>query len=463
MIEKVEIKLNKLKRKIDPRITKVAVFMILGALIIFSLEMANNFKRQKNSLQDEYNRSMYLAVSYINNVEVDLAKLLVTSTPKMNAITLADIWKQSNLAKESLEQIPVSQNALDNVSKYLTQVSDFSYSLMKQNIADVKISDEEYENIREIYTKSQELGRKMQEIYEDLNDGRVKWDELEKNANKELPNIELGTSLSSISEVGKAFQNYEGLIYDGAFSDHILSIKPRNTEDEDCTKEDARDYIEKTFSSYESKIKEIKDKEDSSGKIDLYNFDVIFNDEEKLSLSITKKGCKLYLMLGDKKVKKDNISIDDAKQKGLKFLENLGISNIKDTYYQKSENIAIINYAALQDDVVLYPDLIKVKIALDDGRVLGVESQGYIYNHYIREDVKPSISVEKAKQTINTKIEILSSDLVIIPTEYNSEILAYEFKGRLDGRDFLIYINAKNGMEERVLLIIDSKNGILTM
>ena len=38
---------------------------------------------QKNLVQDEYNKSMYLAVSYINNVEVDLAKLLVTSTPKM--------------------------------------------------------------------------------------------------------------------------------------------------------------------------------------------------------------------------------------------------------------------------------------------------------------------------------------------------------------------------------------------
>ena len=48
MIEKLEVKINKIKRKIDPRIAKVGIFMLFGALIIFSLEMTNNFKREKN-------------------------------------------------------------------------------------------------------------------------------------------------------------------------------------------------------------------------------------------------------------------------------------------------------------------------------------------------------------------------------------------------------------------------------
>ena len=240
MIEKLEIKINKLKRKIDPRIAKVVVFMIFGALIIFSLEMTNNFKRAKNSTQDEYNKSMYSAVSYINNVEVDLAKLLVTSTPKMTSVTLADIWKQANLAKESLEAIPVSQNALSNASKYLTQVSDFSYSLMKQNISEEKITDEEYDSIKNIYGKAQELSKSMQDIYDDLNDGVIKWDELEKRGNEELSNMQIGESMSSIAKVSKAFQNYEGLIYDGAFSDHILTQTPKSLEDYDTSEDQAK-------------------------------------------------------------------------------------------------------------------------------------------------------------------------------------------------------------------------------
>lgn len=459
MIEKIEIKLNKLKKKVNKKVLNVAIFMTFGALIIFSLEMTNNFKRQKNLVQDEYNKSMYLAVSYINNVEVDLAKLLVTSTPKMSAVTLADIWKQANLAKECLEQIPVGQNSMANASKYLTQVSDFSYTLMKQNISDIKLTEEEYEKLKHIYEDSSKLSSKMSDIYDDLNAGRIKWDELEKIGNEKLPDNDIS---NSISEVGKTFQNYEGLIYDGAFSDHLLSSEPKFLSQKEISEDDAKKYIEEVILNDE-KIEKIEFKGESNGKIELYNFDVTLDSKQKRTISITKNDCKLYLMIGDKKVKEQNISVDEAKKRGMEFLNKLGIDNMIETYYQKTENMIAINYAATQDGVILYPDLIKVKISLDDGKVYGVEAAGYIFNHTTRNNLRPSISQEKAKSILNSSLEIISSDMALIPTESNSEILTYEFKGKIDNREFLIYINADNAREEKVLLVIDNKNGVLTM
>lgn len=459
MIEKIEIKLNKLKKKVNKKVLNVAIFMTFGALIIFSLEMTNNFKRQKNLVQDEYNKSMYLAVSYINNVEVDLAKLLVTSTPKMSAVTLADIWKQANIAKECLEQIPVGQNSMANASKYLTQVSDFSYTLMKQNISDIKLTEEEYEKLKHIYEDSSKLSSKMSDIYDDLNAGRIKWDELEKIGNEKLPDNDIS---NSISEVGKTFQNYEGLIYDGAFSDHLLSSEPKFLSQKEISEDDAKKYIEEVILNDE-KIDKIEFKGESNGKIELYNFDVTLDSKQKRTISITKNDCKLYLMIGDKNVKEQNISVDEAKKRGMEFLNKLGIDNMIETYYQKTENMIVINYAATQDGVILYPDLIKVKISLDDGKVYGVEAAGYIFNHTTRNNLKPSISQEKAKSILNSSLEIISSDMALIPTESNSEILTYEFKGKIDNREFLIYINADNASEEKVLLVIDNKNGVLTM
>lgn len=459
MIEKIEIKLNKLKKKVNKKVLNVAIFMTFGALIIFSLEMTNNLKRQKNLVQDEYNKSMYLAVSYINNVEVDLAKLLVTSTPKMSAVTLADIWKQANLAKECLEQIPVGQNSMANASKYLTQVSDFSYTLMKQNISDIKLTEEEYEKLKHIYEDSSILSSKMSDIYDDLNAGRIKWDELEKIGNEKLPDNDIS---NSISEVGKTFQNYEGLIYDGAFSDHLLSSEPKFLSQKEISEDDAKKYIEEVILNDE-KIEKIEFKGESNGKIELYNFDVTLDSKQKRTISITKNDCKLYLMIGDKKVKEQNISVDEAKKRGMEFLNKLGIDNMIETYYQKTENMIVINYAATQDGVILYPDLIKVKISLDDGKVYGVEAAGYIFNHTTRNNLRPSISQEKAKSILNSSLEIISSDMALIPTESNSEILTYEFKGKIDNREFLIYINADNAREEKVLLVIDNKNGVLTM
>ena len=59
-------------------------------------------------------------------------------------------------------------------------------------------------------------------------------------------------------------------------------------------------------------------------------------------------------------------------------------------------------------------------------------------------------------------LDIKSQGLAVIPTEWQTEILCYEFKGKIDDTDFLVYINAETGREENILVIIDTPNGILT-
>ena len=116
-----------------------------------------------------------------------------------------------------------------------------------------------------------------------------------------------------------------------------------------------------------------------------------------------------------------------------------------------------------KDNVIIYPDLIKVKVALDNGEILGIETSGYLNNHEERKIDSVKISIDEAKKNLNNELEIKSEGLAIIPTEWQSEILCYEFKGKIDEREFLIYINATNGREEDILLIKDTPNGTLTM
>lgn len=58
-----------------------------------------------------------------------------------------------------------------------------------------------------------------------------------------------------------------------------------------------------------------------------------------------------------------------------------------------------INYAAVQNNVIIYPDLIKVKVALDNGEILGIETTGYLNNNEKRNLSNSNIiSKEKAKR-----------------------------------------------------------------
>ena len=111
----------------------------------------------------------------------------------------------------------------------------------------------------------------------------------------------------------------------------------------------------------------------------------------------------------------------------------------------------------------MYPDLIKVKIALDNGEVLGIEATNYLNSHNENRNLKtPKITKEQALELVNPKLEIISTDMAIIPTEWNTEIQCWEIKGKTSENDFIVYINVETGEEEDILMIIDTPNGTLT-
>ena len=136
---------------------------------------------------------------------------------------------------------------------------------------------------------------------------------------------------------------------------------------------------------------------------------------------------------------------------------------MKETYYLKQQGILTINYAYEQNGVTMYPDLIKVKVALDNGEILGVETTGYLNSHEERTLPKVKITKEEAAKTINKNLEINATSLAIIPTEFKTELLCWEFKGKVDDTEFLVYINAETGREEDILVIQNTPEGTLTM
>ena len=83
-------------------------------------------------------------------------------------------------------------------------------------------------------------------------------------------------------------------------------------------------------------------------------------------------------------------------------------------------------------------------------------------SHYERTIEENVISEDEAKQKINSQIQIESSNLAIIPTEWQTEVLCWEFKGKVEENEFLIYINAETGKEEDTLVIVNTPNGTLT-
>jgi len=438
--------------------------IIVGLLIVVAILGFILYKKQREYRQaseNSYNAAFFELVDYVQNVETYLAKSLISSTPEHGAETLTNLWREANLAQAYLSRLPIESQELENTEKFLNQVSDYSYSLSRKNIYNESLSDEDFNNLKELHTYSQELENTLNQLSDDLNTGRFSWGELTKKGTVAFAQQVDNISKESFSNLEENFHEYSGLIYDGAFSEHLTNAEPKGLTgdniDEDQAKEIAENFIG---------VENIKETSNlgyfENATISNYGFSIKKNNDETVNISISKKGGHVISMNANRDVNTESITQEQADEKGKQYLESKGFSNMKETYYLKQDGIVTINYAYNQDNVVMYPDLIKVKVALDNGEILGLESTGYLNNHQKRDISNVKITKEEAKKNLNKNLEITSEGMAVIPTEWKTEILCYEFKGKVDEREFLVYINAENGKEEDILVITNTPNGTLT-
>ncbi|TYQ14823.1 UNVERIFIED_CONTAM: germination protein YpeB [Acetivibrio alkalicellulosi] len=458
-------KLLDFKRRLSDRKMYSITILVIAAVAMWGMYQYKHAANLRQELDNQYNRAFYEMVGYVNNVQVLLMKSLITSTPNGTATTMQEAWRQANMAQTNLGQLPISQHVLANTSKFLTQVGDLAYSINHDNMSGQNLKEDQYELIEKLHGFAVSLDQSLNDLQNQITAGRIKWGELADKGTPVFQRTSQELPGKQFENLDKTFQDYPSLIYNGPFSDHLTEIEPKALTGENISQEEGKKSVIKFFG--EDKVEAVNETgRNDETKIKTYSYEVTFKNtpqEQKASVDITQKGGHVFWMLYSRPTGKETIDIEKAKELGIKYLDERGYEGMVDTYYIKEDGTAIINYAYKQDDVIIYPDLIKVKIALDNGEVVGFESKGYLHAHRARDIPEPKITLEEAREMITSRMEILSSGLAIIPTDYKTELFTYEFKGKLNDRDFLVYINAETGNEERILMIIDTPNGILTM
>ena len=437
------------------------VMIVMAIAIILGINLYENNNEYKLALENSYNYSFYEMLNYVDSMETYLAKSIISKSANHSAETLTYVWRDANLAENSLSQIPVSTEGLSNASKFLNQVSDYSYSLSRKNIKNNELTDEELENLNKLHEYSVQLKNSLNELSDELNNGSISWKELTKETNKELSQQVSNVTQDSFDSIEGTFDDYTGLIYDGAFSEHMTSIERKGLTGNDVDEETAKE-IAKKFVGEEKVNEVISNGFTENGNIPSYSFNLNLNNEDSKSIAISKKGGHIVYLNSNRNIEAEIISEEDAKKIAGDFLQEKGYTNMKSTYTLTQQGEITINFAYEQDNVICYPELIKVKVALDNGEIMGIEATGYLNCHTERNLKKNIIDKDVAKEKINKNLEITNERLAIIPTEYNTEIYCWEFQGKVDEKEFLVYINAETGEEEDILVIVNTPNGKLT-
>lgn len=459
---KVKNKLVDWKNRLKDRRMLSIIVVLVAALVILGLYTYKKQIEFRQASENSYNMAFFELVDYVQNVETYLAKSLISSSSEQGAETLTNVWREANLAEAYLAQLPIESHELEKTAKFLNQVSDYSYSLSRKNIKGEKLSDEDLKNLEDLHRYSVDLENTLNQLSSDMNDGRISWGELSKKGTNAFSTQVSNISKDSFSNLEENFHEYSGLIYDGAFSEHITTKEKKGLTGDNVDEGKAKEIATNFIGS--DKIEEITSSgKGENGNIVSYDFSAkLKNEDRTVTISISEKGGHVVYMNTDREVTAESISQEEADKIGKEFLNKKGFDNMKETYYLKQNGIVTINYAYSQDDVTVYPDLIKLKIALDNGEVLGIETTGYLNSHSTRDIPEVKVSKEKALENLNKKLEIKSEGLAIIPTEWETEVFCWEFKGTVDGMDFLVYVNAETGVEEDILLIVNTPEGTLT-
>ncbi|ABO51696.1 Propeptide, PepSY amd peptidase M4 [Desulforamulus reducens MI-1] len=443
---------------------------LLGLLILTAIGFWGYKEYQdrivlENYLNNRYQMSFYNLINRVQNMEVLLGKTLAVSGDTDNTLIFSEIWLQAEGARENLTQLPLTSSMVGRTAKFLAQSGDFARVQANKITSGQILTEEEYSTLNSLYRQAAQLNKDLQGMEAKVADGRLTVSEIVQSARQDLAKGTPTGAAKNFQGIDQQMQGFPTLIYDGPFSDHLDRVTPVGLGNEDISADEARTIARRFIDIKDDESYRAQISGRTKEKIPGYLVELIPRNGEARRIvgNVSNKGGKMVWYMDSRDIGAPKLTTDQAREKALQFLEAKGYKNVTNIYHQLQDNRAIFNFIPQQQGVVIYPDQIKVSVALDNGQVIGFDARGYLMAHKKRDIPAPQISANEAKKKVNKRMEITETKLAIIPTDGGKERFSYEITGNIDGETYLVYVNAITGKTDKVLKLIEQENGILTM
>lgn len=446
--------------------TSIAILIIVFSST-FAILMTLERTDYRNYLQGQYSKNMFDLIDNVKNIRVDLSKSEIVGSREQQIVMFEEIFRHASSANDQLHSLPIGQETISETGKFLSQIGGFCYTLSKESAQGKTLNNSDYELIDRLKSESFSLETDLQKVTSDINKGGLNWGEIRKQASGIISVSKIDDVSEQFKTIQKQVVEYPSLIYDGPFSDNILNIKPKVNSQKQVTEKQAEAMLVKAVGI--KRIDSIKLETSPLGtKISTYRYTVKIKGRSAkdavVTCEISKNGGEVVYLLDGREAKSSSINMKTAISIGEKYLNSIGYSNVTGTYTLKSDNVAVVNYIFKQNGILIYPDQIKVKIALDDGSILGVEAEKYLIAHQDKRNLGvPKVSRADAQKKVSSRLNITSVNIVVIPYESDKEIQCYEFSGNYRGDNFKVYINCDTGYEQKIIQIINTPEGELVM
>jgi len=439
----------------------LVIVLLTAALITMSVLFAiakigqmDSVREYRALAESTYSKSYYALVYNIDGLETATEKLSVASGKATRQEYLADITSYATAAAENMSNFSSEETGDSKILKFINQSGDFAKYLDDKLNKGGSISDQDRETIAEISSSVREIKRTLAELGNEVQRGDFSF----VDALKERDSL-FSATLRAFDDKEVA---YPSMIYDGPFSDALNDKEPKALSKERVDEVDAEEVAARVLK--EVGTTNILVKEGSKNIFETYDVEAD-TAKGRAYITIAKQGgMPVSFSLPEATSQSVAITAAEAESFAERYVQDVGILSMKAVWASLYDKVYYINLAAYEEGVILYPDLVKVKVSAEDGSIVGMDCLNYIYNHTARIIGAPTVTEHEASEAISEYLVVSSCRLTLIPAKGEGEILAYEFfgtKGDASGDKYFVYVDAQTGEELKIMRVLDGERGLL--
>lgn len=449
---------NKKIKKKNKIITGLSIATGILALSTTALGIAFGIADSKamdyhNKLENVYQSNLYSLIDSVNNLENKLSKTISANGSTYQRKTLLEASQNASEAEISIASLPLSQSDIQDTVKMVNQISGYTTTLADNLAKGGTLSEDEistltrvHESVVDLQNQLNEFARKMERGYSILD-----------------ASLDIDTDSNGFSRAISSLKNndieYPTMIYDGPFSDSVVNSNIKGLKGDKISKEEAATKLEEL---YKNAVK-IDYQGETNGKFSTYNYRVTNSNEEELYIQMTQIEGHILTISGAGENGAQTIDYEAAKNIALEFAKENGIEDGEVVWNDTIKEDVYLNIAPKENGIILYPDLVKVKVNLVSGTVVGYDATSYFTNHTARTLSKGSLSLADAKAKVPSKFTIENARYVLSPLDYNREVVCVEVEATGEGSTYYFYYNVNDGSLENVLKVIETDDGNLLM
>ncbi|MGI8315380.1 germination protein YpeB [Halobacillus mangrovi] len=397
--------------------------------------------------ENSYQRAFHELTYNIDLLHDKIGASLAMNSRKQLSPQLAEIWKIASEANSDVGQLPLTLLPFNKTEEFLYDVGDFAYRSAVRDLEKKPLSEKEVKMLEQLHEQSGEIENELRKVQNVVLEDNLRWMDVQLAL---ATNDEVGdnTIVNGFKTVEKSVDGYTQSTMEAGMGTKKPEQQYRYLKGEKLSKNEAK----KVASDWLEKVDQSKLTLTKSGKgADVPTYTASFQNGEKNGyIDLTEKGGHPLTIMISRPVEKAKISLHEASNKAREFAKGLDISSLELIESSQYDKVGVFRFVYTKDDVRYYPDSIVVKVALDNGEVLGLSAREYYNYHNDRELNPPEISEEEAREKVNPQLQIQEKHMAVIENDVKAQVLCYEFLTTMENTTYRIFINATNGEEEKV-------------